>query len=98
MVHFDGRHRDVQYMPHKPIRYGFKIFILAESVTGYVLSYEPFSSSNQQSDITNSVQQPFVCSLNWRLAHHYENDGYIIHGDRYFSSAKTVIALQSKGI
>jgi hypothetical protein len=41
---------------------------------------------------------PFVTCLNWRLSHHYESEGYILHGDRFFSSAKTAIALKSKGI
>ncbi len=46
MIAFNGRHYDIVYMPLKPIKYGFKIFIASESSTGYVFSYEPCSSNN----------------------------------------------------
>lgn len=35
MVKFKGRHESVQYMPLKPVRFGFKIFALCEAKTGY---------------------------------------------------------------
>lgn len=39
MVKFSGYHEDRVYMPNKPIKFGFKIYMLAESKTGYLLSY-----------------------------------------------------------
>jgi hypothetical protein len=48
MIRFNGRHKDVVYMPHKPIKYGLKIFIAAESSSGYVLSYEPYTSNKSE--------------------------------------------------
>jgi hypothetical protein len=33
-------HPDRIYMPSKPIKYGFKVYILAESDSGFVLQYQ----------------------------------------------------------
>jgi hypothetical protein len=40
MVKFTGFHPDRHYNPMKPTKYGFKIYILAESSSGYVLQYQ----------------------------------------------------------
>ena len=45
MIAFNGRHYDVVYMPLKPIKYGFKIYMATEA-SGYVFSYEPYTSLN----------------------------------------------------
>jgi hypothetical protein len=37
MVKFTGYHPDRHYIGTKPNKFGFKIYILAESTTGYVL-------------------------------------------------------------
>ena len=36
MVGFKGRHESKQYMPAKPIRFGFKIFALCDASSGYL--------------------------------------------------------------
>lgn len=40
MISFTGRHSGLVYMPRKPIRNGFKVYVLADS-EGYVLRFQP---------------------------------------------------------
>ena len=39
MVKYKGRSSTEQYMPQKPVEKGFKIWMLADSATGYVLKF-----------------------------------------------------------
>ena len=39
MQAFKGRHEAKQYMPMKPVKFGFKFFVIAESKTGYVKNF-----------------------------------------------------------
>lgn len=36
---FKGRHESKQYLPMKPVKFGFKFFVITESTTGYVKNY-----------------------------------------------------------
>ena len=40
MVLFTGYHPDRVYMPLKPIKYGIKIYVLAEAENGVILNYK----------------------------------------------------------
>ena len=93
MIVFSGRHYDVVYMPLKPN--GFKIFIVSESLTGYVFSYEPYSSNNHGKTQDSEKKENFITvSLNLRLTEYLDNQDYHIYSDKYFTSAKTIIALK----
>lgn len=46
MIAFKGRHIDTIHMPMKPIRDGFKIYMLAEADTGYMLNWKIYSSND----------------------------------------------------
>jgi len=39
MIAFSGRHQAKVYMPTKPIRYGFKAYVLSEASTGFLLEW-----------------------------------------------------------
>ena len=43
MVRFKGRLAFRQYLPAKPIKWGFKIWTLAESFTGYMLKFQIYT-------------------------------------------------------
>jgi len=40
MIKFKGRHKLRVYIPLKPVRFGFKAYILAEAGSGFVLSWQ----------------------------------------------------------
>jgi len=40
MIKFNGRHKMKVYMPLKPIKFGFKVYMIAESNSGFVLNWK----------------------------------------------------------
>jgi len=46
---FKGRSSLKQYMPMKPIKRGYKVWNLADSSTGYVLSFDVYAGKNMDS-------------------------------------------------
>lgn len=44
MIKYKGRLYFRQYMPKKPIKYGIKVWMAADSRTGYVCNYDIFNS------------------------------------------------------
>ena len=50
MVKFTGYHPDRVYIPSKPIRYGFKLYLLCE---GYVLQYKIHKRDNELKNKNN---------------------------------------------
>jgi hypothetical protein len=57
-------------MPLKPIKYGFKVFIAAES-EGYVMSYEPYTSLKSENN--EKYKNSYIAGLNLRLSAHLKN-------------------------
>ena len=49
MIAFKGRNSLKQYMPLKPIKRGYKVWNLADSSTGYVLSFDVYAGNNMDS-------------------------------------------------
>ena len=43
MIPFKGRSALKQYLPLKPIKRGFKVWVLADSVTGYASKFEVYT-------------------------------------------------------
>jgi len=50
MIAYSGRNALVQYMPAKPIKYGFKTFLLCEVSSGYVLGWRLFTGSSKDNE------------------------------------------------
>lgn len=46
MTKFSGYNLDKQYIPSKPIKFGYKSQALCDSNTGYLLNLLPYSKSN----------------------------------------------------
>jgi len=80
MIPFNGRHKLVQFMPLKPIRYGFKAFLLCEATSGYVLNWSLYTN-NFKKDDTFGVAYRIMRSL----CEGYEGEGHIIFTDRYYT-------------
>lgn len=57
MCGFQGRHESKQYMPKKPIKFGFKVFALCDALTGYFFSSFLYLGKKYQPnlDISNMV-------------------------------------------
>ena len=46
MIKYEGRSSIKQYMPNKPIKRGFKIWMLADSETGYALKFSVYKGDS----------------------------------------------------
>ncbi|GFO01286.1 PiggyBac transposable element-derived protein 4-like [Plakobranchus ocellatus] len=76
MIPFTGRSRFKVYMKDKPTKWGFKLYELCESSSGYVWSVEIYCAdkrmSNKPVDVTMRLLQPLL------------NQGYRLYVDNYY--------------
>ena len=79
MVKFSGRSKMKVYMPLKPIKYGFKIFLLCESKTGFVLKWIMYTGRNSENVYSNK-------NVVVRILEGYEGEGYSVNMDRFYTS------------
>ncbi|XP_063222023.1 piggyBac transposable element-derived protein 4-like isoform X2 [Bacillus rossius redtenbacheri] len=91
MIAFKGRSSFKQYLPLKPIKRGFKIWVICCSVTGYMIGYDFYAGK------TATREGPLGESVVLGLVRGYENLGYCIFFDRFFSSFSLVKKLLLKG-
>ena len=89
MVKFSGRSKMKVYMPLKPIKYGFKIFLLCESKTGFVLKWIMYTGRNSENVYSNK-------NVVLRLLEGYEGEGYSVYMDRFYTSPNILLALRKK--
>jgi hypothetical protein len=54
MISFKGRHKSKVYMPHKPIRIGFKAYVLCDSETGFLLGWK-MHAKQEDPDTTKRI-------------------------------------------
>jgi hypothetical protein len=77
MISFKGRHKSKVYMPHKPIRIGFKAYVLCDSETGFLLEWKMHTKQDDP-DTTKRI----VLDL---LSTYTEKNVYM---DRYYSTTE----------
>jgi hypothetical protein len=82
MIAFTGRTTMKQYMPLKPIKRGFKVWVLARSVTGYMYSFDIYTGKAPGGETTLGLGENVVLLLTRAL----EGLGYCIFFDNFFSS------------
>lgn len=84
---FRGRVRFRVYNKNKPDRYGIKLYIVCDSLTGYVLNMEIYTGKSDDSSVT---------ALYKRLLDKYLNKGHTVYMDRFYSSPTVFDFLWSK--
>ena len=90
MIGFRGRHSLKQYMPNKPTKYGFKAFLLCESVSGYCLSCIFFCGKGDD--------QFKIKPLCLKLVSGYENVNHHVFTDNYYTSVGLADLFFERGI
>lgn len=93
MIPFTGRHRWKVFLKAKPIKYGFKAYILAEAKTGYILNWH--LHTGDPGDIDSEEAATF--SIVKKLAEPYDYKGHHIFMDRYYSGLRIFRYLTLKG-
>ena len=86
MIRFNGRSRLKVHMPLKPIKYGFKAYVLAESKSGYLLNWN--LHNGQYSSLIDIISS---------LTKNYNHQGHRISMDRFYTSIDTVEYLNDNG-
>uniref|UniRef100_UPI0002B8D16A piggyBac transposable element-derived protein 4-like n=1 Tax=Ciona intestinalis TaxID=7719 RepID=UPI0002B8D16A len=62
-IAFKGRSTIKQYNPHKPSKWGYKVFALTEATTGYLLQWEMYAGSSMETDEDVSKTHSIVRKL-----------------------------------
>lgn len=94
MVAFKGRNTMKQYMPMKPIKRGFKVWVMCCATTGYVVAFDVYTGKNNSDGIEGTLGERVVL----RLARGLEGLFYCVFFDNFFTSVKLVWKLLSKKI
>ena len=74
MIRFKGRMAFRQYMPAKPIKWGVKIWVLAETSTGYLSKFQVYTGrapEGQGRGLTFRVVTDLVDQLYGQLLHQH---------------------------
>lgn len=93
IISWKGRLSFKQYMPMKPVKWGVKSWVLAESKTGYVMDMDFYTGKTQHGPVRDLGKKVVL-----DLLEGYENRGYIVFTDRFFSSPSLFHALEEKNI
>lgn len=89
MISFKGRSAIKQYMPLKPIKWGYKVWCIADSTTGFIFMFEIYTGkSDQQGD-----------TLGEKVVLHLSADvrsGSLVTFDNFFTSVTLMEALHNR--
>ena len=88
MISFKGRHKLKQFMPAKPIKWGFKMFLLCDSASGYVHKLRFFKGGEKF--------HPYNITMD--LLQGCEGKGVHVTMDNWYSSVRLTEDLLDKGI
>lgn len=94
MVGFKGRSTMKQYMPMKPVKRGFKIWVSCCAVTGYMLAFDVYTGKSADGQTTLNLGERVVTTL-CRI---FEGMFYCIFFDNFFSSIALLKQLLAKGL
>ena len=78
----------LQYLPKKPTKWGVKVFVNAESTTGYVLTFDVYTGGSETTSTHDTVM---------KLMEKYLDKGHKLFTDNFYSSPLLCHALLQRG-
>lgn len=75
---FRGRVNFRVYMKNKPEKYGMKLYVASDPLTGYTLKFEIYSGKGQLDNSITSLYERLLCD--------YFEKGHTIYMDRFYTS------------
>jgi hypothetical protein len=81
MVAFKGRSTLKQYMPMKPIKRGFKVWVAADSRTGYMLNFKVHEGKSKEGEEGTLGERTVV-----EMVRPYFDKGFCVYFTNYFTS------------
>ena len=83
MVLFKGRIGFKQYMPNKPVKWGYKVWMRANATNGYCCDYDIYTGA-----LDGSIEHGLGASLVKRMVRPLCGKGYHVFYDNFFSSVQ----------
>ena len=93
MIPFKGHSSMKQYMPKKPIKRGFKVWMRAESKSGYVSEFDVYTGKKG-----DRVERGLGASVVMNLTKKIINKNHHVYFDNFFTSINLLLDLQRLGI
>ncbi|KAL0149530.1 hypothetical protein M9458_055057, partial [Cirrhinus mrigala] len=81
-IAFKGKSTLKQYNPKKPDKYGYKVFVLSEANSGYVLQLSMYTGQNADADADLGATHLIV----HQLMVQYTGKGHEVYMDSYYTS------------
>nr|XP_006820655.1 PREDICTED: piggyBac transposable element-derived protein 3-like [Saccoglossus kowalevskii] len=99
MIRFKGRSKFKQRLPHKPDRYGFKIWQVCDSTTSYIANFEPYLGVKYKTTIEGRKKETgTIKKTTHRLLQPFTEKNHILFCDSLFTSVNTALELQDKEV
>ena len=96
MIPFKGRLGFKQYMRNKPIKWGIKVFVLADATNGYVRNLQVYTGKSIENDGHASVGLCSRVVLDMMFDLHHS--GLHLYTDNFYTSPLLYLTLYNKGI
>ena len=86
MVKSKGRSGIRKYIKNKPTKFGIKIWVLAESNTGYTVDFDIYTGAKGKNKQTYERGKGLGYQVVMSLCDALRNDGYHIYFDNFFTT------------
>lgn len=96
MIPYFGRHGCKQFIRGKPIRFGFKAWVLALRL-GYCAQLDIYQGRRKDGEVEFGLGEHVVMKFADILKEHYDGIQFSLYFDNFFTSAKLVTSLGEKG-
>ncbi|XP_060777628.1 piggyBac transposable element-derived protein 4-like [Neoarius graeffei] len=93
MVKYKGRLAFRQYLPMKPVKWGVKVWVMAESTTGYVTSFQVYTGATEGKAEINLAHRIVT-----DLASPYYGSHLSVYMDNFYTSVPLLVYLKARGI
>lgn len=93
MVPFKGRSSMKQYMPMKPVKRGFKMWVLADALNGYFCDVDPYVGASGDSSSGFGLGERVVL----KLVQPVEDKYHQVYCDNFFTSVPLFSTLLDRG-
>ena len=77
-----------QYLPKKPIKRGFKVWVRAESISGYFADFDVYVGKDESAAAASDVELGLGEKVVIHLARTLEQHNYMLFYDNYFSTCR----------
>ena len=93
MVKFKGRLAFRQYLPMKPVKWGVKVWVMAESKTGYVNHFQVYTGA-----IQGKAEKDLAHRIVMDLAKPYFGSNLTIYMDNFYTGVPLMVDLKNRGV